>query len=427
MNDILHLVPFSILVWGIIISGIINSILVFIILSRNSKSLINREHSLLISSFVVWAIGDILAKKAIGGWFLSYFIINIALVSLVTFFLRFTIVFTTGEKDFILNRKRYLLLYIPTIISFLVLISTDWFYFAPPVALNSWGYQWLTGKFFWAFLLFISTYCIAGLCLLIRFYFQTKDWNKKQQVRLFFIGSLITFIFGFSFDGLFKPWLSSSTSFTVLSGVFLTCMTTYAIFKYGFFDIKAKVAMEKIFKIIPDFLVTLDQNLNITLFNDKFINTLGYTKEDLENQPFVNLFSSADSLKLVTILKESSLDNYPIDLLTKDKKNVSVSLNTCPLKQDGNFLGLVAIAHDMRKNNQLLKEIEENKISLDAKNKELQEKYINTEKLNNLMIGRESKMVELKKENAILKEKIEKMEASNKNIKPDDESKNIVK
>ncbi len=106
------------------------------------------------------------------------------------------------------------------------------------------------------------------------------------------------------------------------------------------------------------------------------------------------------------ILKKEMVLNRELVFLTKDKKEIPVSISAMQRKDEkrnfiGYFFSLTDISESKKFQERLEKEIEK-------KTEDLKEKIDQLEKMNKIMTGRELKMVELKDEIKRLKEGLEK-------------------
>jgi len=105
--------------------------------------------------------------------------------------------------------------------------------------------------------------------------------------------------------------------------------------------------------------------------------------------------------------------NAELNLISKNGKRFPFSFNGTPLKDaEGKIIGAIGVGRDLREIRKLINELREAKTGLEEKvkerTKEIQERVVELEKFNKLAVGRELKMIELKKEIEKLKEKLEK-------------------
>jgi len=149
---------------------------------------------------------------------------------------------------------------------------------------------------------------------------------------------------------------------------------------------KTRDFLEILFKTSPDAIITTDMRGIITSFNDAAEKMFGYKAEEVIGKP-ARIFIS-DKRKLHEVIKLSVekgiVKDYEIPFRAKNGNDVLMSLSYAILKdENGNPIGTVGISRDITEK----KKIEE----------EIKKKYEELERFNRLMIGRELKMVELKK------------------------------
>lgn len=161
---------------------------------------------------------------------------------------------------------------------------------------------------------------------------------------------------------------------------------------------KSEKYYREIFELSPEAIVILDNKLNIFYSNNRIYDWLGYKKEEIIGQNALNLPYLTKKSKI--IIK----DKYLIHLNNPHKETIPYELEFVA-KDGSDFIGRVytkAIFDKKRKFYQDLVMISD--ITQDKKvEKERLEHQVEVEKMNNLMVGRELKMIELK-------EKIKKLE-----------------
>jgi PAS domain S-box-containing protein len=147
-----------------------------------------------------------------------------------------------------------------------------------------------------------------------------------------------------------------------------------------------------------DIIIGKDLDGNIVSWNRGAEKEYGYKADEVIGKNISILVTPGNENEIIEILKKikagQTIEHYETVRKTKDGRNVDVSISVSPIKDsDGNIIGASTIGHDIT-NSKLIEN--ENK-----------EKYLEIERLNKMMTDRELKMIELKKENAELKEKLE--------------------
>jgi PAS domain S-box-containing protein len=173
---------------------------------------------------------------------------------------------------------------------------------------------------------------------------------------------------------------------------------------------------------MEDYVIAINKQMKVVFVNNSALQSIGYKEEELINKP-VSLILAADVFKLSydQALKKFPLRDYHAEIILKNKDKISVSVNASVLKEGLNDVaGFVFDLRDMRPTEELIKGLEQNKKDLEAsknelivsqkelerKNEEFEKTNEKFKQINNLMVGRELKMTELKEEIEKLKEKL---------------------
>ena len=150
---------------------------------------------------------------------------------------------------------------------------------------------------------------------------------------------------------------------------------------------------------LPVFLLS---SANIILeANPAFEGITGYKIEEVIGKPIEGVF---DQKKVESLIEETLNKGFvkarEIFLFTKEKKNVPVSVSIMLRKgEEGEVVGYFFGVFDLTE--------------IKKKEEELQEKMEELERFNKLAVGRELKMIELKKEIEELKKELEKYKKRN--------------
>ena len=146
--------------------------------------------------------------------------------------------------------------------------------------------------------------------------------------------------------------------------------------------------------------------------NRRFEELTGYQSIEAIGEPFDFIFSEKAEVGEIEaeILQKPIIQGREITLVTKQAEKIPVALSLSQRKDiEGNFIGYFVGLIDISSFKTLQEELE-NKVK--ERTRELQERLNELEKFHHLAVGRELKMVELKKE-------IERLKGRNeyKNIK----------
>lgn len=180
---------------------------------------------------------------------------------------------------------------------------------------------------------------------------------------------------------------------------------------------KLKADVEDLRRYIEDFTTFLPiavcdvTPIGIITFVNKALQELADYKEiDIVGEPVETLFLEKKEIEkiLAEVSKKEIIRHEELTLISKMKKKISVSLFVSSRKdKEGNFLGYFLGIIDISELKKLQEEME---AKIEERTKELREKIEELENINRLIVGRELKMIELKKEIESLKEKFKKYE-----------------
>ncbi len=167
----------------------------------------------------------------------------------------------------------------------------------------------------------------------------------------------------------------------------------------------AKLASQYSLSLIEaslDPLVTISTEGKITDMNEATVNITGMEREKLIGSDFFNYFTEPQKAREVyqEVFAKGSVADSPLTLRHKDGKLTDVLFNGSVYKDDrGNVLGVVIVARDVTEQKQLAER------EIAGREKELM-RIEELERFRKLTVGRELKMIELKKEIEELKSKI---------------------
>jgi PAS domain S-box-containing protein len=142
---------------------------------------------------------------------------------------------------------------------------------------------------------------------------------------------------------------------------------------------------------------------------NKAVETItGYNLFELVGQDISVIFLEKEEIKKIEkAIKQREAEVRELTLLTKEKKKIPVRIYSSIRKdREGNYLGYFLAFFDISEIKALQESLEE---KVRERTKELQEKIRELEKFQKLVVGRELKMIELKKEIKNLKEELKKM------------------
>lgn len=150
----------------------------------------------------------------------------------------------------------------------------------------------------------------------------------------------------------------------------------------------------------------------IVNINRAFSDLTGYIDIEIVGEKIDGLFSDKKEAKIFgdKILKKEQIKGQEIKLATKSGKELIVNVSAALRKdKDGNIIGYFLAFSDITELKNFQHQLEE---KVAERTQQLQVKIEEMERFNKLAVGRELKMVELKKEIEKLKEELQKNQPS---------------
>ena len=347
---------------ALIISALLINMLSIYILKDKNKNAIKLSFSYICILMLIWLIGLILqitlsTRFNIPPIYFDYFVYIGACLMPVGFYNFYK---TFSNTKYKLNKK---LLIIP-ILSLILLWTNDFhhlFYKVYSTDFNKTVYGWYSYYVYTTYNLILYIISLVGLT---RYSIKNAGLFSKQAI-LFLIGTLIPLIQNFL--GSFGI-INMSIYITPICFSFTTIFFAFAIFKFNFLKV-APIALQRVVDRISDSYAILNEDYEITDFNETFIKTFK-----------VKLPSSLRGKHFAVFLKEVGLKDKIkefgkyIENIDKSKKIQTFELSVPKFKKffnveitsiivNGQFLGILVLfkditqhVHDMEslKNNQEL-------------------------------------------------------------------------
>ncbi|MDD3031615.1 MAG: PAS domain S-box protein, partial [Atribacterota bacterium] len=340
--------------------------LIFFILWKDAKSLLNRVCAAFLACFALWSFGliflyipDTLKDTAV----LFNKIASMGWIGFAGFFLWFALIF--AEKKKILKTKFfYAVLFSPP----LLFIYTQWSdlltadYIQHPWG---WGKLWADSIWTYLFYFYYISFTLIGLFLIYFFGKKTKKLIKKKQAMLMFTAALLSLILA----TLIEVILPLLNIFTIPSlGNIVTLIwaggLVYAIVKYEFMTITPATAAENIISTMADSLILLGREGRIDIANESLLNLSGYRRDELTGKSVEIFFPEKDfkNTLLEKAGRKATIRNYELDFKTKTGENVPVLFSSSTINDDGGWIaGIVCIIKDVteQKENEIKIEYEQ--------------------------------------------------------------------
>src|SRR5690349_3312600 len=162
-----------------------------------------------------------------------------------------------------------------------------------------------------------------------------------------------------------------------------------------------------IIKNAPDPVFVSDLEGKILSANDAVYELLGFRTDEVLEQSLSRFISAEETREFTAALREvvekGVTRNARLNPRSASGEIIPTTLNASALRDpDGRVIGAIGILRDMRAYERVVRDLEESKA-------ELQEKILDLEKFEEVVVGRELKMIQLEKELENLKRELEKV------------------
>src|SRR5688572_23008623 len=167
---------------------------------------------------------------------------------------------------------------------------------------------------------------------------------------------------------------------------------------------KARAYAESLIKNAPDPVFVSDLEGKILQANDAVSQLLGFRQDEVLEQSLSRFISPEETREFTAALREvverGVTRNPPRRPRSVSGQSIPTTLNASALRDpDGKVIGAIGILRDMRAYEQVVRDLEKSK-------GELQEKILDLEKFEEVVVGRELKMIALEKELEGLRRKL---------------------
>jgi PAS domain S-box-containing protein len=171
---------------------------------------------------------------------------------------------------------------------------------------------------------------------------------------------------------------------------------------------KARAYAESLIKNAPDPVFVSDLEGKILEANDAVSELLGFRRDEVVEQSLSRFISEEETREFTAALREvverGVTRNARLNPRAATGEVIPTSLNASALRDaDGKVIGAIGVLRDMRAYEDVVRDLEESKT-------ELQEKILDLEKFEEVVVGRELKMIALEKE-------LEQVQADNENLR----------
>jgi PAS domain S-box-containing protein len=172
---------------------------------------------------------------------------------------------------------------------------------------------------------------------------------------------------------------------------------------------KARAYAESLIKNAPDPVFVTDLEGKILQANDAVSQLLGFRKDEVVEQSLSRFISPEETREFTAALREvverGVTRNARLNPRTASGEVIPTTLNASALRDaEGKPIGAIGILRDMREYEQVVRDLEQSKA-------ELQEKILDLEKFEEVVVGRELKMIALEKELETLRQEADRLRA----------------
>jgi PAS domain S-box-containing protein len=159
---------------------------------------------------------------------------------------------------------------------------------------------------------------------------------------------------------------------------------------------KARAYAEALIKNAPDPVFVSDLEGKILESNDAVSQLLGFRRDEVIEQSLSRFISPGETREFLAALREvverGEIRNVRLNPRSATGEIIPTTLNASALRDaDGRAIGAIGILRDMRAYERVVRDLEKSKL-------ELQEKILELEKFEEVVVGREIKMIALEKE-----------------------------
>ncbi len=169
---------------------------------------------------------------------------------------------------------------------------------------------------------------------------------------------------------------------------------------------KARAYAESLIKNAPDPVFVSDLEGKILQTNDAVSELLGFRQDEVIEQSLARFISPPETREFLAALREvverGATRNIRLNPRSATGEVIPTTLNASALRDpDGKAIGAIGILRDMRGYEKVVRDLEKSQI-------ELQEKILELEKFEEVVVGRELKMIALEKELENLRNEMER-------------------
>lgn len=356
---------------------LVNLALIYLILSRGIQNSANRWFTTFLFALVVWGISEFMGRLSSTAEMSQFwgYLGAPGFVFMPIFFFNFALAYVGKEswvdglfKRFLIFGSGVVFLFLSWVTDLIGTHDLSLFIKEP------WGWgSTVTPSLFIVFIVWLESFFITALVLLIRYFQKVNDESKRRQTLLIIVALLVPLIGGSLTDALFPILNISVPGTAILLTSVLGAITTYAILKYKLFVINPATHVANIVQTMNEALLVFNLGNVIEFTNQAVEKLFGFNQNELlgrriqiliKNEPDLTAFEN-NFLKAVS--DGGTVNGLEMELTSKTGEAIPVSLSGSLIKdQSGNRVGFVVLASDMREIKKLIYSMsaERNKLSI---------------------------------------------------------------
>jgi PAS domain S-box-containing protein len=287
-------------------------------------------------------------------------------------------------------------LFIPScIVSGIALTTT---LFTTSVTRASWGYDIAHTKEYIFLGIFVASLSALAVIAALSAYHKLNNLQKTQMkffIAAFLvplIGGIITEVVAPAFNLQILPMTTALSSITSI-------IIVYAISRYEFFSITPSLALSQIFNTVHDLLLAIDTTGKIILANAAVSELVGSSSKDLLGKPLAMILRRQNGHPLTSddVITEQWNDVRMLLVSLTQDKTIPVLVHGSRIVTGGMLQGIVLVIRDMTEIDELVEHLETQTSDLTLSKQKLEKNMNEMKEMNDMMVGRELRMTELKK------------------------------
>jgi len=328
----------------------------------------------ILSLSALWSFCKIFLYNPAVSFEISYFfyrLMSIAWILLPTFFILFSLSFSNFFSNLKLNFFKIIIIFIPSV-AFIFLNFLG--FLTDLITFNSFYMNIFKNNFFaYLFYSYFIIYTIGSIFHFLSLKNKTKIKNKRKQLNLFIITTIITLLILIIVE-VILPFILKPHPFFDITNVYFLFFAfgiIYALLKYQFLGFSPAKTFDTIIYNISEFLFILDEEFNFIFINNSALKILKYNINELINKPFgwvVNPYHNFNKL-IKDLITKKTVAGYDLSLKTKDNRIIPVSFSAKVVEEKGNIIKIICIAIDITEKVKLIENLNEQR--------ELAQKYLN--------------------------------------------------